>query len=289
MVIMINKKEICVVADADVSTYENKGYETLITDIGFRNHPEYVNWDVFKFNSIDIDVYPLTIKSDRYGGTYSGGEYTAWPCSESEIPDEVFSDDVSCGHIWGVLKSERKHVGVGCTPTIAMIDLYLKQHFIFVEDYLYTVAKVSHGIVLTPLNERPFLIDFGTARKIAELMGSKTETKVNVVNTDDTEDTVTDIAEMEAEPYNDDIDPDWYLMRLEELDVENAALMVATYASDYDSDLDTGILQTEGGMLVVDVINKKTHESATVFWNNDETFRVSFKERLLRVLRKLTT
>lgn len=284
MVIMISKKEICVVDDTDISTYENKGYETLITDIDFRNHPEYVNCDVFKH--IDT-IYPLTIKADRYSGVYSGGIYTAWPCKESEIPDEVFADDVSCAHIWGELKSERYHVGIGCTPTIAMLDLYLKQHFIFVEDYLCTVVKLPNGVLLTPVNERPFLIDFSTARKIVELMNSKAGSKADAVNDDN--ERVTDIAEMEEEPYNDGIDPEWYTMRLEALDLDNAALMVSAYASDYDSDIDTGIHQTEGGMLVVDVINKKTHESATIYWNDDETFRVSFKERLLRVLRKLTT
>lgn len=283
MVIMINKEETCVIDDADVSTYENKGFETLITDIGFRNHPEYVNWDAFNH----IDTYPLTIKSDRYGGVYSGGKYTAWPYDEADIPDEVDMDDVSCGHIWGVIKSERHHVGIGCTPSVAMLDLYLKQHQIFVEDYLYTVIKLPNGILMTPLNERPFLIDFNTARKIAELMNSKAGVKADAINDDN--ERVTNIAEMEDEPYNDGIDPDWYTMRLEQLDLDNAALMVSAYVTDYDSDLDTGILQTEGGMLVVDVINKKTHESATVFWNDDETFRVSFKERLLRVLRKLTT
>lgn len=43
MEIMINKKDVRVVNDDEVSTYQNKGYETLITDIGFRNHPEYVD------------------------------------------------------------------------------------------------------------------------------------------------------------------------------------------------------------------------------------------------------
>jgi hypothetical protein len=277
MEIMIKKNEACVVNDEEVSTYQNKGYETLITDMGFRKHPEYVEWDVF--NRMET-IYPLTIKADRYSGVYSGGEYTAWPCHEADIPDEVFADDVTCAHEWGVIKSERQHVGIGCTPSVALVDLYLKQHSIFVEDYLMTVKHADDGIIITPLNERPIKIDFNTARKIAELMTSKAGAKA---------DAVTDIAEMEEEPYNSLIDPTWYTMRLDELDLENAALMVSSYASDYDSDIDTGILETEGGMLVVNVINKKTHESSTVFWNDDETFRVSFKERLLRVLRKLTT
>jgi len=282
MVVMINKNEVCVVNDEEVSTYQNKGYETLITDMGFRKHPEYVEWDVF--NHIDT-IYPLTIKADRYSGAYSRGKYTAWPCGEEDIPDGVFMDDVTCAHEWGVIKSERQHVGIGCTPSVALLDLYLKQHSIFVEDYMFTVKNTDDGISITPLNERPIKIDFNTAMKIAEMVSSKARAKADAVTDNER---VTDIAEMEEEPYNSLIDPAWYTMRLDELDLENAALMVSSYVSDYDSDLDTGILETEGGMLVVDVINKKTHESDTVFWNDDETFRVSFKERLLRVLRKLT-
>jgi hypothetical protein len=283
MEIMIKNNDVRVVNDEEVSTYQNKGYEALVTDMGFRKHPEYIEWDVF--NHLDT-VYPLTIKADRYSGAYSGGKYTAWPCGEEDIPDGVFMDDVTCAHEWGVIKSERQHVGIGCTPSVALVDLYLKEHSIFVEDYLMTVKHADDGIIITPLNERPIKIDFNTARKIAELMTSKAGAKADAVTDNER---VTDIAEMEEEPYNSLIDPAWYTMRLDELDLENAALMVSSYVSDYDSDLDTGILETEGGMLVVDVINKKTHESDTVFWNDDETFRVSFKERLLRVLRKLTT
>ena len=271
MEIMINKKEVCVVNDEEVSSYENKGYETLITDIGFRVHPEYVNWKVF--NHIDT-IYPLTIKPDRYSGVYSGGAYTAWPCDEAEIPSEVFMDDVSCAHEWSVIKTERQHVGIGCTPSVALVDLFLKQHSIFVEDYLMTVKHADDGIIITPLNERPIKIDFNTARKIAEIVDSKAGAKADAVN--------------ENESYHDDIDPEWYSMRLDELDLENAALMISTYASDYDSDIDTAILEAEGGMLVVDVINKKTHDNTTIFWNTGETFCASFKERLLCALRKLT-
>ena len=144
------------------------------------------------------------------------------------------------------------------------------------------VEVKGNKVIITTVNEGPIEIDMKTAELISKAISSGEAHK------DDNE-RVTNIAEMEEEPYNSLIDPAWYTMRLDELDLENAALMVSAYASDYDSDLDTGILETEGGMLVVDVINKKTHESATVFWNDDETFRVSFKERLLRVLRKLTT
>lgn len=184
MVIMINKDAVCVVDDEAVSTYQNKGCEILITDIGFRNHPEYVDWKVF--NHIDT-IYPLTIKADRYSGVYSGGEYTAWPYNEADMPEEVFGDDVSCANEWGIIKSERWLVGIGCTPSVALVDLFLKQHSIFVEDYMFTVKNTDDGISIKPLNERPILIDFTTAKKIAEIVDSKAGAKADAVNDDDTD------------------------------------------------------------------------------------------------------
>lgn len=184
MVIMINKDAVCVVDDEAVSTYQNKGCEILITDIGFRNHPEYVDWKVF--NHINT-IYPLTIKADRYSGVYSGGEYTAWPYNEADIPEEVFGDDVSCANEWGIIKSERWLVGIGCTPSVALVDLFLKQHSIFVEDYMFTVKNTDDGISIKPLNERPILIDFTTAKKIAEIVDSKAGAKADAVNDDDTD------------------------------------------------------------------------------------------------------
>ena len=73
------------------------------------------------------DAYPLCVIKDRYGGTYSGGEYTAWCCGVSFIPDGVFEDDVTCGSIWGKLKAARKKgeaaYGIGETPDDALHDL----------------------------------------------------------------------------------------------------------------------------------------------------------------------
>lgn len=53
-------------------------------------------------------LYPLAIISDRYGGVYSGGNYTAWICGIDYIPEGVFGDDVSCMVTWNTLKSERE-------------------------------------------------------------------------------------------------------------------------------------------------------------------------------------
>lgn len=278
MEIMINKKEICVVNDDEVSTYQNKGYETLITDIGFRNHPEYVNWDVF--NHIDT-VYPLTIKADRYSGVYSGGEYTAWPCNEAEIPDEVFADDVSCAHEWGVIKTERQHVGIGCTPSVALVDLFLKQHFIFVEDYLYTVAKLPNGISITPLNERPFLIDFGTARKIAELMNSKAGAKADVVNDDD-----------EADEDSDDSPENTTLMDLNDISTSSELIAEDIEKWNQSNGTDFEVIISEGELSnvevrIVDIRHPKL--TTTLYWRREWTYGYFADNYMFKALQALTT
>ena len=277
MVVMINKKEICVVNDEEVSSYENKGYETLITDIGFRVHPEYVNWKVF--NHIDT-IYPLTIKPDRYSGVYSGGEYTAWPCDEAEIPSEVFMDDVSCAHEWSVIKTERQQVGIGCTPSVALVDLFLKQHFIFVEDYMFTVKNTDDGISITPLNERPIKIDFTTARKIAELMNSKAGAKADVVNDDD------------AAEDSDDNPEDTALIDLEDISV--VAELIANDIIDWNhsNGTDFEVIISEGErcnveVRIVDIRHPKL--TTTLYWRREWTYSYFSDNYLFKALQELTT
>lgn len=277
MVIMINKKEICVVDNAEIESYEIKGYETLITDIGFRNHPEYVNWDVF--NHIDT-VYPLTIKADRYSGVYSGGEYTAWPCGEADIPDGVFMDDVTCAHEWGVIKSERQHVGIGCTPSVALVDLYLKQHSIFVEDYLMTVKHADDGVIITPLNERPILIDFTTARKIAELIDSKAGAKADAVNDDDTVEGSDDNPKATA------------LIDLEDISVVADLLADDIINWNHSNGTDFEVLISEGELSnvevrIVDIRHPKL--TTTLYWCREWTYSYFSDNYLFKALQELTT
>ena len=274
MVIMINKKEICAVDNAEIESYENKGYETLITDIGFRNHPEYVNWDVF--NHIDT-VYPLTIKADRYSGAYSGGKYTAWPCGEEDIPDGVFMDDVTCAHEWGVIKSERQHVGIGCTPSVALVDLFLKQHFIFVEDYLMTVKHADDGIIITPLNERPIKIDFNTARKIAKLMTSKAGAKADAVTDDDTD-----------EYHNQNVP----LIDFE--DISTPAELIANDIEEWNHSNGTkfDVCISEGELSnvevrIVDIRHPKL--TSTLYWEPTWTYLYFSSNYLFKALQELTT
>ena len=276
MVIMINKNEVCVVNDEEISTYQNKGYETLITDIGFRNHPEYVNWDVF--NHIDT-VYPLTIKADRYSGVYSGGVYTAWPCGEEDVPDEVSMDDVSCAHEWGVIKSERQHVGIGCTPSVALVDLYLKQHFIFVEDYMFTVKKVDNGISITPLNERPILIDFETARKIAKMVDSKAGAKADAVTDDDDKDSDHDPTSIALIDFEDISTPAELIAN----DIENW---------NHSNGTDFEVIISEGELSnvevrIVDIRHPKL--TTTLYWRREWTYGYFSDNYLFKALQELTT
>lgn len=66
------------------------------------------------------DIYPLTVVSDRYNGTYSGGKYTAWALYPEGIPEAVFSDDNTC---WNYFRTTRDIYGRGDTPNEAIIDL----------------------------------------------------------------------------------------------------------------------------------------------------------------------
>jgi len=64
--------------------------------------------------------YPLTVISDRYTGTYSGGQFTAWPREFNEIEDEVCGDDGECMNFWSGFDD---FVGKGPTIEAAVADL----------------------------------------------------------------------------------------------------------------------------------------------------------------------
>lgn len=72
-------------------------------------------------------IYPLTIITDRYGGTYSGGKYTAWNCYSDEIPSEVDATDIACMIFWDCFSKET--VGIGNTIFEAILDLYIKLNY----------------------------------------------------------------------------------------------------------------------------------------------------------------
>ena len=65
------------------------------------------------------------------------------------------------------------------------------------------VKRVDDGISITPLNERPIKIDFGIARKIAEMVDSKAGAKADAVNDDDDKDSDHDPASIVLIDFGD--------------------------------------------------------------------------------------
>lgn len=71
----------------------------------------------------EASLYPLTIVADRYGGCYSGGEYTAWLMEPGEVPGEIGCGDLTCGAFWA---ENTLLCGKGSTPDEAERDLLKK-------------------------------------------------------------------------------------------------------------------------------------------------------------------
>jgi hypothetical protein len=85
-------------------------------------------WELVPQYEKEIDkIYPLCVLKDRYSGSYSGGEWTAWVSGIDYIPRGVFDDDVECLKCWNNLRSSRKEgkimFGVGDTVDEALKDL----------------------------------------------------------------------------------------------------------------------------------------------------------------------
>jgi len=69
-------------------------------------------------------TYPVTIVLDRYGGTYSGGEWIAWPLAPEDVPGEPSGDDGAAIVFWS---GRRTHpCGRGSTPNEALANLETK-------------------------------------------------------------------------------------------------------------------------------------------------------------------
>lgn len=69
------------------------------------------------------EIYPFTVVMDRYGGAYSGGEFTAWNLDFYEIPPEIAGDDVTCYDFW---QKNKIPVGKGNGLREAVLDLYIR-------------------------------------------------------------------------------------------------------------------------------------------------------------------
>lgn len=66
-------------------------------------------------------IYPLTIVTDRYGGTYSGGKFLAFNLDRENIPDAVGGGD--CEEM-EFFMDDIFMIGKGDTPNDAYFDLY---------------------------------------------------------------------------------------------------------------------------------------------------------------------
>lgn len=71
-----------------------------------------------------LEVYPATIVSDRYNGTYSRGKYLAFSLDPEEVPWQVGAGDMDESEFWSEEGGgSRMQVGKGDTPNAALIDL----------------------------------------------------------------------------------------------------------------------------------------------------------------------
>lgn len=64
--------------------------------------------------------YPTTIIRDRYNGTYSGGNWLAFPMDYHQVPADIDGDDSECMIFWDDYDGL---VGKGETAELAMADL----------------------------------------------------------------------------------------------------------------------------------------------------------------------
>lgn len=70
-----------------------------------------------------MSVYPCTIVRDRYSGTYSGGEWTAWNLDPEDLPEGLGGSDPEEMHLF----SDKSLIyGIGQTPDLACDDLVIK-------------------------------------------------------------------------------------------------------------------------------------------------------------------
>ena len=66
-------------------------------------------------------IMPVTITPDRYGGTYSGGAWLAFPLDPYAVPDGPFGGDLVANGWWADLGDVP--IGRGETPDRAYDDL----------------------------------------------------------------------------------------------------------------------------------------------------------------------
>jgi hypothetical protein len=72
------------------------------------------------------ELYPVTIVMDRYGGVYSNAKWLAIQCDNTQVPDEIWSDDGDEMNFWRSHKDSELPIGKGETPNEALEDLKIK-------------------------------------------------------------------------------------------------------------------------------------------------------------------
>lgn len=117
------------VEDMYTLCYENSHLESRVLSAEYNEIAEIskVNKDsllsgIYVNSFVEDEIYPLTIVSDRYTGAYSGGQYTAWNLSATELPDAIDGDDVDCMSFW---RNNTIPVGKGRTVGEALANLYV--------------------------------------------------------------------------------------------------------------------------------------------------------------------
>lgn len=78
-------------------------------------------------------MYPLTVVNDRYGGTYSDGNFTAWPKLFYQVPREIEGNDIECATFWS--DADKSEIGIGDTIQKAVNDLTRKIEAKFKDDF----------------------------------------------------------------------------------------------------------------------------------------------------------
>jgi hypothetical protein len=75
-------------------------------------------------DSLDRELSPVTIVMARYGGTFEGGQWLAFPISPEDLVDSDYAaDDISCMLFFESCEERQLPIGRGSTPNEARADL----------------------------------------------------------------------------------------------------------------------------------------------------------------------
>lgn len=78
--------------------------------------------------------YPCTIVAARYGGSYEGGKWLAFPVAHEAVPEEVDGGDLECS-TWFNDTANTRQIGTGSTPDEAFDVLKIRMRTIATSGY----------------------------------------------------------------------------------------------------------------------------------------------------------